>query len=378
MKTKLIALVLAVLFLVSGSSISFAAGDNTLDGSDLDALVAAAKAEGSVVIYSFTSRVAKIEKAFEEAYPGIDLIPADMSSTEMITRLVAENNAGSVKADAVYVSDAPMVYSKLIQNGILQKHIPPQFADRIPEQYQEPLLSNRISTKVLMYNEESYPEGCPVTNLWQLTEPEWRSRVIMVDPSLRGDYLDLMTEIVLQSDAMAEAYKAQYGKEIELEKGIENAGYQFIKALFENDVILVSSTDDVNAAVGAKGQKNAPVGFTSYSDRRDNESEGWALQVANNVQPANGISFPAMLALTNGAEHPNAAKLLLYFMMGDDSENGGAAYKPFYVPGDYATRTDIVPHPDAVPFAELNAWYIDPVKSSEVRGIVSDFILSIY
>lgn len=228
-----------------------------------------------------------------------------------------------------------------------------------------------------MYNEESYPDGSPVTNLWQLVEPEWKSRVIMVDPSVRGDYLDLMTEIVLQSDAMAEAYEALYGKPIELEDGVENAGYQFIKSLMENDVILVSSTDDVNAAVGVKGQTNPPVGFTSYSDRRDNEDEGWALQIANDVEPAGGISFPAMLALVNGAEHPNAARLLIYFMMGDDSETGGEAYAPFYVPGDYATRTDIVPHPDAIPLADLNAWYIDPVKSSEIRATVADFILGL-
>ena len=95
------------------------------------------------------------------------------------------------------------------------------------------------------------------------------------------------------------------------------------------------------------------------------------------VEPASGISFPAMLALVKGAEHPNAARLLIHFMMGDDSETGGEAYKPFYVPGDYATRTDITPHPDAVPLADLNAWYIDPVKSSEIRATVADFILGL-
>ena len=377
MKRRIVSLVLALMLLACCGSLTAAVAESVLDGTDLDALVEAATKEGSVVIYSFTSRIAKVEKAFEETYPGIDLIPADMSSTEMITRLTAEYNAGSAKADAVYISDAPMVYTSLIKNGILEQYIPPQFSDRIPEKYQTPLLSNRISTKVLMYNEDSYPDGCPVTNLWQLVEPEWRSRVIMVDPSVRGDYLDLMTEIVLQSDAMAQAYETYYGKPIELADGIENAGYQFIKSLMENDVILVSSTDDVNAAVGAIGQTNAPVGFTSYSDRRDNEDEGWALQIANDVEPACGISFPALLALVPGAEHPNAAKLLIYFMMGDDSETGGPAYKPFYVPGDYATRTDIVPHPDAVPFSDLNAWYIDPVKSSEIRSDVADFILSL-
>src|SRR5690606_8633040 len=101
----------------------------------------------------------------------------------------------------------------------------------------------------------------------------------------RGDYLDLMVEFVLRADEMAAAYEAEFGTPIELDSGIENAGMQFIADLFANDLVLVSSTDDVNAAIGAVGQANPPIGFTSYSDRRDNEEEGWALQVANDVAP---------------------------------------------------------------------------------------------
>jgi len=228
-----------------------------------------------------------------------------------------------------------------------------------------------------MYNEESYPDGSPVNNLWQLTQPEWKGKVIMVDPLVRGDYLDLMTEIVLRSDEMADAYEQLFGAPIKLDEGINNAGEQFIKELFANDLVLVGSTDDVNAAVGLLGQTDAPVGFTSYSDRRDNEDEGWALQVANDVVPSNGISFPALLGIVKGAQHPAAARLLIHFMMGDDSPTGGPGFAPFYVSGDYATRTDIDPHPDAVPFDELNAWLIDPVGTFEIRQDVGDFILSL-
>jgi iron(III) transport system substrate-binding protein len=186
-----------------------------------------------------------------------------------------------------------------------------------------------------------------------------------------------MTEIVLRSDEMAEAYEAEFGKEIAIEEPATNAGEQFIVDLFENDVVLVASTDDVNAAIGAKGQENPPIGFTSYSDRRDNEDEGWALQVANDVEPANGIIFPAVLALSADADSPAAARLLIDFLMGDDSETGGPGYEPFYVAGDYATRNDITSHPDAVPLAEFSAWRIDPARTAEIRQQVSDLILQL-
>jgi iron(III) transport system substrate-binding protein len=255
--------------------------------------------------------------------------------------------------------------------------VPPRVADRLEEQFRSPLLAQRLSTKVLMYNEEANPDGPPVDNLWDLTTEEWTGRVIMVDPLQRGDYLDLMTEFVLRADEMAAAYEAEFGKAVELEAPATNAGEQFILDLFQNDLVLVGSTDDVNAAVGALGQESPPIGFTSYSDRRDNEDEGWALQVANEVAPANGIIFPAVLAITTNAQHPAAARLLIDFLMGDDTDTGGEAYAPFYVAGDYATRTDITSHPDAVPLAEFSAWRIDPAATASIRQDVADLILEL-
>ncbi len=347
------------------------------DAMDVEALYAAARAEGSVVVYSFTSRIYSVEAAFEAAYPGVDLVPFDISSTEQIARISSELSANVRNADVTYISDAPVVLTELVARGYLVGYVPPAFADLIPDEFEGPLLGHRLSTKVLMYNEEAYPDGSPIANLWQLTLPEWRGKVVMVDPLVRGDYLDLMTEIVLRSDEMAAAYQAQFGQPIALSGGARNAGEQFIIDLFANDLVLVNNTDAVNAAVGAIGQTSPPVGFTSYSDRRDNEDEGWALQVSNETVPSPGILFPAYLAILSNAPHPAGARLFIHFMMGDDSDTGGAATAPFYVPGDYLTRTDLAPHPDAIPLTEFNAWRMDPVASAEIRQQVGDLILTL-
>lgn len=370
MKGRLTALLLAL-------AMAGPAGAQDLDAMSAEELLPLAREEGKVTVYSFTSRIARVEKAFEEKYPGIDMIPFDMSSTEQITRIKSEHGAGITNADVVYISDAPVVYPELLDTGIVQNHVPPRVADRLEERFKSPLLAQRLSTKVLMYNEEANPEGSPITNLWQLTTPEWKGRVLMVDPLQRGDYLDLMVEIVLRADEMASAYEAEFGKPIELAAGIEDAGRQFIADLFANDVVLLASTDDVNKAVGAKGQANPPVGFTSYSDRRDNEDEGWALQVANEVVPSNGIIFPAVLAVTANSAHPAAARLVIDFLMGDDTDTGGDGYAPFYVAGDYATRGDIVSHPDAVPLSEFSAWPIDAAKTATIRKEIGDLILQL-
>ncbi len=342
-----------------------------------EALLPLAQKEGKVTVYSFTSRIARVEKAFEEAFPGIDLIGFDMSSTEMITRLRTEAAAGIPNADVVYISDAPVVLGELLETGVLKNYVPARVADKLDEAFKSPLLAQRLSTKVLMYNEEAHPDGAPVDNLWDLTTPEWNGKVLMVDPLQRGDYLDLMTEFILQSDELAKAYETRFGKPIALDEGVETAGHQFIVDLFENDLVLLASTDDVNAAIGKIGQESPPIGFTSYSDRRDNEDEGWALQVVNDIAPSNGIVFPALLAVTTDTKNPAAARLAVDFLMGDDSKTGGPGYAPFYVAGDWATRSDIEGHPDAIPLADFKAWRIDPAATAEIRKSVGDLVLQL-
>lgn len=344
-----------------------------LDGLSPEELVARAEEEGTVTVYSFTSRIAEVETAFEAQYPEIDLVGLDISSTEQITRLQAEAEAGVTEADVAYISDAPVVIGELLADDLLTRFVPAGFDD-LPDEYTEPLLANRLSTKVLMYNEEANPDGPPLSNLWELTEPEWNGRVVMVDPLVRGDYLDLMTEIVLQSEAMAQAYEAHTGEALD---DPASAGEQWITALFANGVVLVDDTDTVNAAVGETGQTEPPVGFTSYSDRRDNDDEGWALQVADGVEPSPGIAFPALLGITADAPNPAAARLVISFLMGDDSDTGGPGYEPFSVPGDYATREGIAPHPDALPLDELEAWIIDSQATFEARDTVSDLVLTL-
>jgi iron(III) transport system substrate-binding protein len=353
------------------------AEESPLNDASTEELFEQAKEEGEVVVYSFTSRIAEVEPEFEKEYPGVDLVGNDIDSTEQIARIKSEQQAGNVNADVAYLADAPVVIEELVGPGYLQRYVPPRLAESVPAEFQEPLLSQRLSTKVLMYNEEANPDGPPVENLWELTEEEWRGKVVSVDPQVRGDYLDLMTEIVLRSDEMEAAYEEHFGEPIRLDDGVNSAGEQWVRDFYANRPVFVDDTDNVNAAVGEKGQERPPVGFTSYSDIRDNEEEDWALQVAAGTEPAPGIAFPVYLGVVKDAPHPAGARLFIDFVMGDDSPDGGPGYAPFYVPGDYATRTDVEPNPDALSLEEVGAWMIDPAEVAERRQEVGDLLLTL-
>lgn len=363
--------------LLAAACVPAMAAAQDLDQMSTDELYAMAKEEGTVTVFSLSSRIARVEKAFEEAYPGVDLIGLDLSSAKQIARVVAEQDAGVHAVDVLYIADAPVVLRDLLAPGRIQTYVAPRVAGQLDDRFKAPLLVHRLSTKVLMYNEAAYPDGSPITNLWQLTLPEWSGRVMMVDPTQRGELLDLLTEIALHPDEMAAAYKAQFGTDIEVDGDLNGAGEQFIRNLFLNDLVLLSNSDDLNKAVGTRDATDPPVGFGTYSDRRDNEEEGWALQVANDVVPANGILFPAVLAVADKAPSPAAARLLIDFMFGDDSADGGPAFAPFNVPGDYATRTTIADDPDSVPLEGLKAWTIDTGAVAEHRARIADLIITL-
>lgn len=354
-----------------------AAAAQDLDAMSPEELYELALEEGQVTVWSLSSRIAQVEVAFEERYPGIDLVGLDINSTNQIARLVAEQNAGIHAVDVLYLSETPTVFGELVPENRLIRYFPPRIEGEIAPELTGPLVTHRLSTRALMYNEAAYPDGSPITNLWQLTTPEWRSKVLIEDPAQRGEVLDLLTEISLRADEMAAAYEELFGEPIEVDSHLDGAGQQFIQDLFENDLILIASSSTVRASVGDKNAQDPAVGFMTYSSMRDNEQEGWALQIANDVNPSSGILFPAVLAIADNAPNPAAARLVIDFMFGDDSATGGPGFEPFAVPGDYAARRTIEDDPEALPLEEVNLWQIDPAKTAAARSQILDLVITL-
>jgi len=370
MKSSMTGALLGAVLLMAGPVLA-----QDLDTMSPEELYEIAKTEGSVTVFSLSSRIAQIETSFEAKYPGIDLIGVDLNSTRQIARLDAEQRAGIFAVDVLYLSEAPLVLRDLLPQGKVTKYTPPRVVKDVPPELQEDVLTHRLSTRALMYNEAAHPDGSPIKNLWQLTTPEWSGKVLMEDPTQRGEVLDLLTEIALRGDEMADAYQAQFGTAIKVDSDLNGAGEQFIRDLFENDLVLVNDSTTLRASVGDKNATNPSVGFTTYSAARDNKKEGWALQISNETVPSAGILFPAVLVIAKNAPNPAAARLVIDYMMGDDSPSGGPGFEPFFVQGDYAARRTIADHPDAVALDDLNLWTVDSAAAGAARGRILDLII---
>lgn len=341
---------------------------------DWAAIEAAAKKEGKVVLYSNSSRWPDIKKSFEEAYPGITLEGYDISTVDLITKLQKEQQAGVYTADVVLCGDYATLVNEMLNppNKMLWNFYPDELVPLVDKSALEPLLLHRYALTVFIYNNEVYKEP-PVKNIWDFTKPEWKGRVVYPDPQKVAMGLMGLTAIVQNSDTMAKEYEKAFGKPIKLDPGVPNAGYQWIKDLLKNGVTLTSSSGDAATAVGTLGQKNPPIGFTSYSKIRNAQKGEIAFDVMWGMSPTFAITEETALAIANLAPHPNAAKLLIRWMLGD--EKGGKGFAPFYVPGDYPTRKDAQPPKGAKPWSEFQGkvWSNDPTWVYQNAIQVRDF-----
>jgi iron(III) transport system substrate-binding protein len=323
----------------------------------------AAKAEGKVVVYSLSSRIPEAVESFKAQYPEIQVEAADMTGNDQIDKLTREQAAGVFNADVLNLANGPTMFNEMLPQGLVVNYVPQTLVDGkaskdvIPAQFREPLLVHSLEAKVVFYNFEKYPQS-PVDTLWDLTRPEWKGKVQMKDPMLTEENLNQLQTIVQHADEMAQAYQKEFGKPIELSPGVKNAGYEFIYRLVKNGLVLTTSDGTASKAVGTAGQSDPPLAFCNASSKmRDNE-KGQKLAVPWALAPKVGITKENYLVMANKAPHPNAAKLMIQWLIGD--ANGAKGFAPWQVPGQWSSRTDVKPLLD-IKLADLAkyTWYVD-------------------
>lgn len=336
---------------------------------DWDAVKAAAVKEGKVVVYSNSSRWSDVKKTFEAQYPGITVEGYDISGPELLTKVKTEQKAGIFNVDVLFVGDPTTRINEMFYppNKMEWTFIPDilfpkvKATDVIKPEDLSPLLVHHYSNSVWSYNNEVYKEE-PIKNWWDMTKPEWKGKINIKDPQSDAGVLNCFTTVTQHGDEMAKAYEAAFGKPIKLDPGVPNAGYQWIKDLAKNSPMIAAGGDDVATTVGTSGQKNPPLGFASWSKIRNSVPYGGKLyfDMAYKLQPVMGCFDTSNTSMANQAPHPNAAKLLIQWYMGDDK--GGLGMAPYNVPGDNNPRSDVPVPKGGYSLTDLSkvSWRNDP------------------
>ena len=142
-----------------------------------------AKEEGKVTIYSISSRITKVAEAFMEKYPGIEVESFDISTNELLEKVSREYDADQHVADVIHIKDEDgTLYNEYVKARKFYNYKPADILSHIDEKYCETQTPMYIELTQLFYNAEAYPDGSPIENIWEVTMPEWKGRVMMQNP----------------------------------------------------------------------------------------------------------------------------------------------------------------------------------------------------
>lgn len=339
---------------------------------DWAAIEEAAKKEGSVCVYSNSSKIAKLVDVWNAQYPDIKL---DCGDTDDITvKMQAEQEAGNVVGDVWFQSDGHILYGQFVPNEWIWWFLPPGVTE--PELTAEQAIPvQRHSVDVWGYNSE-VDKACPFTNWWQLTEPTWSGKVFIEDPLTDVSTMAKWATIAQHGDEMAAAYQQLYNKDWTTDAAYgsdtPNAGWLWIKKLAQNKPGVEPGGDEVDAAYATLGMdpKVEPgVGWTGWDSVNATADGEIAMAPCLDVTPAVGLVKTSYVAIANNSQHPNAAKLFTKFILSQDG------YEPWNELGIYPAQPSIELPEGAMPLEEMmsKSWLMDPIYGWENAAKVRDF-----
>lgn len=298
---------------VAGSLISVATAAAG-DAAAIDALISAAKSEKPINVYDSTGKIVEMAENFSAKY-GLKATGMKVSANSQLEMIIRESQSNNVQGDVVLITDAPAALAQLLPERFVENYVPADMTAKIPEPFQNPLAIS-TNANVWAYNTEAY-DKCPVANIWELTEPKWKGKVAIIDPLTKGNYTDWFNQLEAHgSDAVAAAYKAQFGKELETSE--KSAAAAWIKALAQNAPLATDSDDRISEAVGAPGQKEPFFGLLSSAKFRDNKDKGYKLGICTTLEPWVGWNYIKLGLIASKSQSPNTAKLFIHYILTEE------------------------------------------------------------
>ncbi|MBD8012070.1 ABC transporter substrate-binding protein [Microbacterium sp. Re1] len=331
------------------------------DGYTLDKLVEAAKKEGPLVVSDSTGKITDMADAFTEKY-GIKTTGVKQKAGEATEIAIREAAASNVQTDVFILSDAPAGKRELVDRDIAISWTPPDLADLIDKEYKDPL-TVATDVQVWGYNTELYPDGCPIDNVWALTDEEWKGHVVMQDPTLMAPIVYWINEMATNhDDKMKKAYEDYFGENFSGDE--ETASAEWLKRLAQNDPLLVKSGGDSAESAGAPGQTEGFMGLMSTAKFRENEDSGYKLGLCTGVAPYSAFGYSKVGLIAKGTKSPNAAKLFMHYVMTAEG------FAPQNEDGKFSTNSEVPPAEDE-PSGILDVW--DEVSMPDRAMLDSNF-----
>ena len=256
------------------------------------ALVAAAKKEGQVLIYTtliVEQIVRPLIKTFQSQVPGIDVKFVRADSTALVVRLTNEARANRTQADIWHLVDG---VGALVEAGIAAPLDLPS-AKGLPAAYADPKgrwVATNLAVRSLAYNTKLVPPAQAPRGYGDLVDPRFKGKFAWNPNSVSGAYGFIGTVL----------------RHLGEEKGVA-----YLRALAKQEITPVPMAiravlDRVIAGEYAMGLEMN--GTHAYISAGMGAPVAWV--------PLDPVSVTLQAAgITAKAAHPNAARLFLDFMI---------------------------------------------------------------
>lgn len=300
---------------IAAAAVSVAATFSAPSAYAIDqSMIDAATKEGEVVWYTgmiVNQVVRPMVDAFEAKYPGIKVSAARHVPAEVVLKVQSEVQAGRALTD---VFDGSATVFPLMDAGLVESY-KPEAAKDFPDQDKQPdglwtaanLYFLLPAVNTTMVQPEDYP-----TTFEDLLDPKWKGKMAWTsDPTMLGGPGFIFNVIQVMGE----------------EKGME-----YLTKLADQNIVNVPASQRVVLDKVIAGE--FPIGLMTFNHH--------SVISGNKGAPVEWVKFEPVIQAINpigiikGAPHPNAAKLLVEFILSEEGQN--VMKEALYIPANPAVQ----------------------------------------
>lgn len=329
----------------------------------------AVQEKGVITIYSTTSTAQTAVKKFIKSYPEFDgkIEYIESDTNTVADRIETESDTGNINADVLQVKDnSGEIYYELVQYGYLDVYFPASVCAHVDPELLTYGMPVYATYSPWYYNTKMYPDGCPLKSWWDIVQGYNTDTGSYIDASGKNtqfwtiytkditsaSYAALWAQLIVDGDAVAAQYEAQYGKPLEctymkalknnpgiMELPENNGG---VELFWRFSQMLITELDDGDQVVSAVDQSlNGPTLGLCSGSKLDNVNNGLAINWVTGLQPYTAFKACDYAYVVKNCDNPAGARFfILYMLGGDDGQSGCLA--AFNSIGKWSIRDDFV------------------------------------
>lgn len=323
----------AVTLGVALTILATACGGSQAPGAAAPAVATGAVQTATVVSGQFTlytsvpqNIASRIEESLKKRHPNLKMTIFRAGTGAVVAKLAAEQKAGAVQADVVWVAE-PSTYEEFKKQDLLLKFAPTD-SGKLSAELKDPdgyYYAGRLINTVIIYNTtlvKTPPSG------WKdLTKSEFRGKIGLPSPAASGAAVAFVGALSKSSDF----------------------GYGYFTDLKANGAVQVQNNTEANTKV-AKGE--LMVASTLDYMIRDLKAKGSPVDI---VWPKEGAIFtPSPVGILKASKNVEASKAFVDYLLSQQGQQDMVEVGSFL-----PVRDDVAPPKGAPKLSEIKRFPLD-------------------